>query len=73
VLQLYNYVLPFFKSLEFRSRKLIDFQLWELAVKLKALGFTTQSEGKTFLIPGLIKLWLRKEGVASIHKMVRGA
>lgn len=50
VLQLYNYVLPFFKSLEFRSRKLIDFQLWELAVKLKVLGFSTQPEGKTFLI-----------------------
>lgn len=50
ILQLYNYVLAFFKLLKFRSRKFIDFQLWELVVKLKALGFTTQPEGKTFLI-----------------------
>lgn len=46
ILQLYNYVLPFFKSLTFRSRKAVDFQLWELAVKLKALGYTTKPEGK---------------------------
>ena len=46
ILQLYNYVLPFFKSLTFRSRKVVDFQLWELAVKLKALGYTTKPEGK---------------------------
>lgn len=50
ILELYNYVLPFFKSLTFRSRKLVDFQLWELAVKLKALGYTTQPEGKASFI-----------------------
>ena len=27
VLQLYNYVLPFFKSLKFRTRKEVDFEL----------------------------------------------
>ena len=47
ILQLYNYVLPFFKSLTFRSRKEVDFKLWILAVKLKALGYTTKPEGKT--------------------------
>jgi hypothetical protein len=46
ILQLYNYVLPFFNSLTFRSRKAVDFQLWVLAVKLKALGYTTKPEGK---------------------------
>jgi len=46
LLQLYNYVLPFFKSLTFRSRKEVDFKLWILAVKLKALGYTTKTEGK---------------------------
>jgi len=46
ILQLYNYVLPFFKSLTFRSRKEVDFKLWILAVKLKALGYTTKTEGK---------------------------
>ena len=37
ILQLYNYILPLFKSLRFISRKGVDFQLWELAVKLKSL------------------------------------
>ena len=46
MLQIYNYILPFFNSLTFRSRKDVDFQLWALAVKLKALGYTTKPEGK---------------------------
>ena len=50
ILQLYNYVLPFFKSLEFKSRKAVDFKYWEVAVKLKALGYTTKPEGKKCLI-----------------------
>lgn len=50
ILELYNYVLPFFKSLEFKSRKAVDFKYWEVAVKLKALGYTTKSEGKKCLI-----------------------
>jgi len=50
ILQLYNYILPFFKSLRFMSRKGVDFQLWELAVKLKALGHTTSIEGKKCFI-----------------------
>lgn len=50
ILQLYNYVLPFFKSLVFKSRKAVDFQYWEVAVKLKALGYTTKPEGKKCLI-----------------------
>lgn len=50
ILQLYNYVLPFFKSLEFKSRKAEDFKYWERAVKLKALGYTTKLDGKNCLI-----------------------
>ena len=50
ILQLYNYILPFFKSIEFKSRKAVDFQYWEVAVKLKALGYTTLPEGKKCLI-----------------------
>lgn len=50
ILQLYNYILPFFKSLRFISRKSVDFHLWELAVKLKALGHTTNPEGKKCFI-----------------------
>ena len=50
ILQNYNYILPFFKSLKFRSRKGVDFELWELAVKLKTLGYTTKPEGKKCFI-----------------------
>ena len=50
ILQLYNYILPFFKTLTFKTRKGVDFQLWELAVKLKALGHTTNPEGKKCFI-----------------------
>ena len=50
ILQIYNYILPFFKSLRFISKKGIDFELWELAVKLKTLGHTTNSEGKKCFI-----------------------
>ncbi len=50
ILQLYNYILPFFKTLKFRTRKVVDFELWELAVKLKALGYTTTIEGKKALV-----------------------
>lgn len=50
ILQLYNYILPFFKSLRFITRKDVDFQLWELAVKLKTLGHITNPEGKKCFI-----------------------
>jgi len=42
-LQIYNYILPFFLSLRFITRKGVDFQLWELAIKLKTLEHTTNS------------------------------
>lgn len=50
ILQLYNYILPFFKSLEFKSRKVVDFEYWEVAVKLKSLGYTTLPQGKKLLV-----------------------
>ena len=50
ILQLYNYILPFFKTLTFKTRKAVDFELWELAVKLKVLGFTTTPEGRLYFI-----------------------
>lgn len=65
ILQLYNYVLPFFKSLTFRSRKAVDFQLWELAVKLKALGYTTTREGKICYIE--INKYINKRYTTSIE------
>lgn len=50
ILQLYNYILPFFKSLEFKSRKSVDFRYWEAAVNLKALGYATLPQGREYLI-----------------------
>ena len=50
ILQLFYYILPFLKSLEFISRKAVDFTLWEAAVNLKALGYTTLPEGKQLLL-----------------------
>jgi hypothetical protein len=65
ILQLYNYVLPFFKSLTFRSRKAVDFELWELAVKLKALGYTTKPEGKKCYVE--INKYINKRYTTSIQ------
>lgn len=50
ILQLYNYILPFFKSLEFKSRKAVDFCYWEAAVNLKALGYASLPLGREYLI-----------------------
>ena len=50
ILQLYNYILPFFKNLEFKSRKGVDFKYWEVAVKLRSLGYTTLPQGKKLLV-----------------------
>lgn len=50
ILQLYNYILPFFKSLELKSRKAEDFRYWEAAVNIKALGYATQPEGRKYLM-----------------------
>lgn len=50
ILQLFNYILPFFKSLEFKSRKSVDFVLWEAALNLKALGYVTLPQGRQYLV-----------------------
>lgn len=50
ILQLYNYILPFFNSLNFKSRKFVDFKYWEVCVKLKALGYVTLPQGKKLLV-----------------------
>lgn len=49
-LQLYNYILPFLKSLNFKTRKSLDFLLWEAAVKIRALGYHTLPKGWQFLV-----------------------
>lgn len=52
MLTFFKFIIIFylFKSLRFIFRKGVDFQLWKLAVKLKTLGHTTNSEGKKCFI-----------------------
>jgi len=45
----FQYIYPFFNSLQFLSRKRIDFQLWSISLFLIMLGYHTLLEGK-FLI-----------------------
>ena len=49
IFQIFHYILPFFKSLEFKSRKRVDFIYWEVAVKLRALGYLNNSQGLEFI------------------------
>lgn len=65
ILQLYNYILPFFKSLEFKSRKSIDFYYWEAAINLKALGYTTLPKGREYLLD--INKYINKRYSSNIH------
>lgn len=47
----YNFIITFYLFLNiWNSRKAVDFQYWEVAVKLKALGYTTKPEGKKSFI-----------------------
>nr|QBM09631.1 hypothetical protein [Dactylella sp.] len=49
-LQIFYHIMPFFKALEFKSRKKLDFKYWEAAVNLKALGYTTLPLGRKYFI-----------------------
>lgn len=74
IIQLYNYILPFFKTLDFKSRKDVDFQLWELAVKLKILGHTTNTEGKKCFIEinkYINKRYTTKALVAEVPNLIK--
>lgn len=50
ILQIYNYILPFLKSLNFKTRKSVDFLLWEATIKIKALGYHTLPRGWRYLV-----------------------
>ena len=50
ILQIFNYILPFLKSLVFKSRKGEDFIYWEVAVNLRALGYITNPQGLQYLV-----------------------
>lgn len=47
---LYDNLLPFFDSLNFESRKYIDYKLWSAALKMHKLGHFYLPEGRTLLI-----------------------
>jgi len=53
IFQIFHYILPFFKSLEFKSRKHVDFIYWEVAVRLRALGYLNNPQGGTGRNQGL--------------------
>jgi hypothetical protein len=46
---LYKYIVPFFESMKFRSRKSLDFYLWSIAIKIRIYGYHTLKEGKYIL------------------------
>ena len=47
---LYDYIVPFFQLLPFQTRKLVDFQVWVVAVKLYKLGYIYERTGRNLLI-----------------------
>lgn len=47
---LYDYIVPFFQGLPFQTRKLVDLQLWVVAVKLHKLGYIYETAGRNLLI-----------------------
>lgn len=47
---LYDYLLPFFNSLNFESRKYVDYKLWSIALKMHKLGHFYLPEGRALLI-----------------------
>ena len=47
---LFHIIIPFFSNLEFKTRKLVDFKLWIIAIKLHIYGYYLLPEGKFLLL-----------------------
>lgn len=47
---LYHIILPFFSKLQFKTRKLIDFNLFCVAIKLHIQGYYLTPEGRALLL-----------------------
>lgn len=47
---MYDILLPFFDSLDFKSRKYIDYKMWSVTLKMHKLGHFYLPEGKALLI-----------------------
>jgi hypothetical protein len=47
---LYDYLLSFFNSLNFESRKYIDYKLWSVTLKMHKLGYFYLPEGRALLV-----------------------
>lgn len=47
---MYDILLPFFDSLDFKSRKSIDYKMWSVTLKMHKLGHFYLPEGKALLI-----------------------
>ena len=49
----HHIIIPFFSNLEFKTRKLVDFKLWIIAIKLHIYGYYLLAEGKFLLLKNL--------------------
>ena len=47
---LHQIIVPFFSQLQFKTRKLIDFNFWVIAIKLHIYGYYLIPEGKSLLL-----------------------
>lgn len=47
---LHKYIVPFFSSLKFKSRKELDYKMWVLAMNIRMKGYHLTKEGKTVLL-----------------------
>ena len=47
---LFHIIVPFFSNLQFKTRKLIDFNLWVIAIKLHIYGYYLKPEGRALLL-----------------------
>jgi hypothetical protein len=47
---IFYYLLPFFESYPFLTRKGLDFKFWSIFTKLKKVGFHNTEEGRNFKI-----------------------
>ena len=46
---LHKNIVPFFSSLNFKSRKELDYKMWVLAINIRMKGYHLSKEGKTVL------------------------
>lgn len=46
---LYNYIIPFFSNMKFKTRKKFDYEMWVIAINIRLKGYNLIREGKDIL------------------------